>query len=157
AGVNPAYRVVLGVYHDDVVLGVTAHGLGRTPGSRQRRATVAAIAPYRLCSGYSSQDTLGVHLPHAIAFPLTDVGVPQLVHAHGPRPHKAGLGGPLAIPGAGLLTSAGKGSDHTSAQVHPANALILNIGNQQAALAVQAHVVGFTQRGLGGGATIAAV
>ena len=66
AGVNPTHSIVLGVYHNNVVLGVTAHSLGRAPGGRQRRAAVARIASHRLCHGHGGQDTVRVHLPHPV-------------------------------------------------------------------------------------------
>src|SRR5262249_1105412 len=113
AGINPAHRVVLSVHDNDVVLEVTAHGLGRAPGGRQRRAAVARITPHRFGSGNGGQDALRVHLPHPVAFSLADVRIAQPIHAHGSRPHNAGLNGPLAISSARLLARARKGADKT--------------------------------------------
>jgi len=38
ASVDAAHGIVLAVHHNNVVLEITTHGLGRAPGGRQRRA-----------------------------------------------------------------------------------------------------------------------
>ena len=63
----------------------------------------------------------------------------------------------LPSPSRGLLSRAGKGGDDSAGQVHPPDALVLDVGNQQAAPAVQEKVVGFLEHGLATRAAVAAV
>src|SRR5262249_10586757 len=76
-----------------------------------------------------------------VALALADVGVPLPIHTDRSGTHDGGPGGRLTIPGPTLRPVASEGRDDASLQVQAADALILNIGDEQAALAIQEAIV----------------
>src|SRR5262245_19466737 len=154
--IDAADRIVFCVHDDNVVVMVAPDGLGRPPGSSQGGPAVAAVAPFT-SAGKSRHDAVGIDFADAVAFALADVGVPLPIHADRSGTHDGGSGGRLTIPGPAFLPIAGEGRDDASLQVQAAYALVLNIGDEQAAFAIQEAIIRLPQLRQLAGAAVAAV
>src|SRR5882672_1894310 len=80
-------------------------------------------------------------------FPFADIRIALLVHTHGPRPEDAGGCSRTAIPSPHFFSGPGKGGDDPAAEFQAPDTLILDIGNEQSATAIEKTVVGLTQLG----------
>ena len=135
-GVNAADGVVFGVHHDDIAGGVAAQGFGRAPGGVQRRAAVAGIAALRRRAGHGAHNAPGGDHAHAVAFPLGDIDIAAPVRAYGAGAQDAGLPGRHTVAAPRFLPVAGESVNQPGRQVQTADALVLNIGNEQAAASI---------------------
>src|SRR5262249_6555352 len=108
--VNAADGVVLGIDHHQVVVVVAADGLRGSPGRYEGWSAIAAVATLA-GPGIGGHDAVGIDLADAIAFALTDVGIPVAIHAHGAGAQNTGRRRRTAITGAGFFSSSSKGGD----------------------------------------------
>src|SRR5262245_243585 len=155
-GIDAADRVVLRIYHDDVVSMVAADGFGRAPGSAEGRTTVAAIATLA-GPGERRHDAAGIYLPNAVALALADVRIALAIHADRAGAHDRSLRGRLPVAGSLFLAVAGEGGDDAGLQIQTSYPLVLNVRDEQSALAVQEAIVRLAQLGAGSRAAVASV
>src|SRR5262245_4088800 len=155
-GIDTADRMVFRIHYDDVVPMVAADGFGRAPGSAEGRTAVAAIAALA-GPGECGHDPPGIHLLHAVALALTDVRIALAVHANRAGAHDRRLRCRFPVPGSLFLTVAGEGGDDAGLQIQTSYSLVLNVRDEQSALAIQEAIVRLSQLCPGSRAAVAPV
>ena len=147
--------VVFGVGYDDISVGGAAYPLGATPSGGERVSAVAGVSELHVVAAERPHQSIFADEPNAVALALGYVGVSLRVHAHGAGAHDAGFGRRASVALPVQLTGSGESVYDAGGEVEAADALVLNVGNEQPAGVIEEAVVGFAKLGAVAGSAVA--
>ena len=135
-GLHAADAAVARIGDEQVARGVHRHTLGEAQAGGGGGAAVAGEAPGAGARHGGDDPTGPVHPADAVVELIGDVQVARGVHRHIGGDAQAGAGGRATVPGEARGAGARHGGDDACGGVHPADAAVARIGDEQVARGV---------------------